>query len=206
MHAVFKEMHRVCLRDWRASDVDSYTELVSDPDVMKYIGNGGVRDEVSARREIEGFQREIEEKGWSRWAVSLGLEGPMMGYVGFSQKSDGIDLGLRFLSQYWNAPYPYISTYLALEYAFETLGFEKVYAMNHVEHSHALAFTKRLISTPSTLVENEFGKFNYFSITKENYLSEDVRRNKDKAEYYCRRFRRSGVAEPCVRYAEAAVC
>lgn len=191
METIFKEMHQICVRDWRENDIPFYAELVNDERVMKFIGNGKTRDEKTAALEIGRFKDEIRNQGWSRWAVSFGVDGPMLGYVGFAQKEDGIDFGLRFLYQHWNSPYPYVASCLALEYGFENVGFEKIYAMNHVDHSHALGFTQRFIDLPPRTVSNELGVFNVFDITRENYLGKEIEKNRRRAESYCRRVPRS---------------
>lgn len=190
LNTIFKELHRVCVRDWRDSDIPLYAQLVRDPRVMKYIGNGMVRDENAAEQEVRRFRQEIKDQGWSRWAVSYGVDGPLMGYVGFSKKEDGVDFGLRFLYQHWNAPYPYIASCLALEYGFENVGFDSIYAMNHVDHTHAFGFTKRIISITPRLMKNEFGAFNVFDIPRDYYLSKEIHKNREKSEIYCRRINR----------------
>lgn len=187
METVFKEMHKVCIRDWRESDIPAYADLVGDSRVMKFIGNGNIRDQTMAAQEIARFKSEIRQQGWSRWAVSLNADGPMLGYVGFCQKADGIDIGLRFLHQYWNTPYPYVSTCLALEYGFEDIGFKSVYAMNHVDHRHAFGFTRKILNLEPRKVSTELGLFNVFDIQQDYYLNEQRECNRRKAEMYCRR-------------------
>lgn len=191
METIFKELHQICVRDWRDSDIPAYADLVRDERVMKFIGNGKTRDESAAAMEIGRFRREIKDQGWSRWAVSLGVDGPMLGYVGFSRKEDGIDFGLRFLFEHWNSPYPYVASCLALEYGFENVGFDSIYAMNHVDHSHAFGFTQRFISLQPRTVSNEFGVFNVFDIPREYYLNQEMEKNRKRAEAYCRRVPRS---------------
>ena len=83
MNKVFKEFNHVCIRSWSSADVFGYADIVGDPSVMRYIGNGDIRDFDAATKEVERFQSEIDRQGWSRWAVSIGEDGPLIGYAGF---------------------------------------------------------------------------------------------------------------------------
>ena len=62
--------------------------------------------------------------------------------------------------------------------------------MNHIDHTHALGFTKRLTKIQPRIIENDFGLFNVFDVSRKHYLEEEIERNREKAEAYCRRLKR----------------
>ncbi|WP_405189655.1 GNAT family N-acetyltransferase [Streptomyces anulatus] len=60
------ETPRLVLRRWRADDVVPMAAFNSDPKVMRWIGDGSVRDEQQTRREVEATEREWDRQGpWS---------------------------------------------------------------------------------------------------------------------------------------------
>lgn len=178
MNLVLREFNGICIRRWKTTDAFGYAELVSDPHVMKYIGSGKTRDATTAAREIENFQNEIAMQGWSRFAVSMGVEGPLIGYTGFSRKDYGIDFGMRFLRPYWGDPSTYISSCLALEYAFTEIGLPSVCAITNVNHIRCLSYLKKLFSTDPVECEMDSILYKVFSITQEHYLTTEWQKNR----------------------------
>ena len=196
MTKVFHSFCDVCLRDWEPNDVEKYAELVGDPQVMKFIGNGATRDLTTAGIEIERFRQEIATRGWSRWAVSKGPNGPLMGYVGYAEKADGIDLGIRFLRQYWGSPYPYISGCLALEYGFEKICFEQMYCVNDVNNKLAVKLVDRIARIAPFQVETPQGLYNRYEMTRETYYEKGIHTlNRIDMERLVSRMTRSNKAE-----------
>lgn len=188
---IFKKYNNLCLRAWKEEDVDQYAELVGDPTVMKYISNGVPRNTETARREIEQFSNEILEQGWSRWAVSIGEDGPFIGYAGFSTKPYGIDFGMRFQPQYWGNPYTYISCCLALEYGFEEIMLPEIRTITNINHHRGLSFMRKLFSAAPT--ESTIGgdEFKMYIIRRQEYLENDYEQNRRKMLTYERRFKES---------------
>lgn len=178
MTNVFREFEQVCIRNWQDQDVAEYAHLVGDPAVMRYIGNGDVRDYTAAVCEVERFQEEIARQGWSRWAVSIGGDGPLIGYAGFSEKPYGIDFGMRFHRDYWGDPSTYISCCLALEYGFEEAGLKQICTITDVKHERGLSFMKKLFSSDPVETSLAFGQFKMYTVAKEQYLENDKENNR----------------------------
>lgn len=179
MNFVFKGFNGICIRSWKETDALGYAELVNDPSVMRYIGNGNTRDANTAAKEIRNFQDEIDTQGWSRFAVSIGAEGPLIGYTGFSRKNYGIDFGMRFLRSYWGDPSTYISSCLALEYGFKEMGFPNIYAITNVNHIRCVSYLKKLFSVAPVNGEIDSITYTIFSITQEQYLKEEMQKHRN---------------------------
>lgn len=179
MNLVLKEFNGICIRGWKETDAFGYAELVNDPHVMKYIGNGKTRDASTAAKEIKNFQNEMDTQGWSRFAVSRGANGPLIGYTGFSATDYGIDFGMRFLRPYWGDPSTYISSCLALEYAFSEVGFSSISAITNVQHARCISYLKKIFSIAPVDSEINSAMHKVFSISKEQYLTKDMQKNRD---------------------------
>lgn len=172
MRKSFNHLHNVYIRSWDDQDVEGYTELLSDPEAMKFISAGSTRDRAAAINEISTFKKEIAEQNWSRWAVSIGLDGPFIGYAGFSKKEHGINFGNRFLKKYWGTPYPFIAIHLALEYGFLHVGFDRIYTLTNVNHHRALEMNKAFLHMPELtgeVMETAFGPHTKIDLTCERF-------------------------------------
>lgn len=175
---ILRKFQSLCVRTWKEDDINQYAELVGDPTVMKYISNGVPRDTETARREIEVFSKEILEQGWSRLAVSIGEEGPLIGYAGFSRKPYGIDFGMRFLPEYWGNPYTYISCCLALEYGFEEIQFPEIRTITNKNHQRGLSFMRKLFSSTPADICIGSDEFKMYIIKREEYMQNEYLKNR----------------------------
>lgn len=173
MRKTINQFHNVHLRTWDSSDIEGYTRLLSDPETMKYISAGTIRDRHAATKEIYTFQQEISDRGWSRWAVSLGANAPFIGYSGFSEQEYGINFGARYLNEYWGTPYPMTANCLALEHGFKKLNFEKIYLRVNINHKHALnnitTFLQQKKPT-GTIVNTPFGPHLKIIVTHKKFM------------------------------------
>lgn len=193
MRKSVSHLYNVHIRTWDDSDIDGYSELLGDEQTMKYISAGLTRDRTAAASEIALFQQEIVEQNWSRWAVSLGLNSPFIGYAGFSKKQYGINFGNRFLKNYWGTPYPFTAIHLALEYGFKHLGFDQIYTLTNVEHHRALEMNRAFLHLPQitgTVMETPFGPHLKVDLTRERFM-EICPLNRARIERFSRRLTRT---------------
>ena len=61
------ETDRLILRQWKSEDYQSYADLCSDPDVMRYFLAPLSRQESNKQAAI--IQNLISERGWVFWAA-----------------------------------------------------------------------------------------------------------------------------------------
>ncbi|MFE7708373.1 GNAT family N-acetyltransferase [Streptomyces sp. NPDC057486] len=69
------ETPRLLLRRWREEDVVPLTAVNADPEVMRWIGDGGVRNEQQNRGGIEAMERDWEAQGFGLFAVHASMRG-----------------------------------------------------------------------------------------------------------------------------------
>ena len=58
---------RLRLRQWTLQDREPFAAMNADPEVMKYFASVETRE--GSFRTIDIWQSELEERGWSNWAV-----------------------------------------------------------------------------------------------------------------------------------------
>ena len=66
---------RLILREWSKDDVESYSEIVSDPDVMQYIGDGQPRTREHAESFVAEMMAPQWARGWMRFTVEHAASG-----------------------------------------------------------------------------------------------------------------------------------
>jgi ribosomal-protein-alanine N-acetyltransferase len=76
------ETPRLRLRRLVLADLDALAAMFADPEVMPYIGKGGVLDRDAARRTIEHQIQQYETLGYGEWATDLRETGEMVGLCG----------------------------------------------------------------------------------------------------------------------------
>ncbi|MFF3327310.1 GNAT family N-acetyltransferase [Streptomyces sp. NPDC002889] len=80
------ETPRSILRCWREEDAAPLAAVNADPEVMRWIGDGNVRDEQQTRSGIEAMEREWEAQGFGLFDVEIGSTGELAGFTGLSTR------------------------------------------------------------------------------------------------------------------------
>jgi len=73
---------RLLLRRWRASDLDAYAEIIGDPEVSRYLGDGLPVDRNGAWRQLALYLGHLALRGYSHWAIELLESGEFIGRAG----------------------------------------------------------------------------------------------------------------------------
>jgi RimJ/RimL family protein N-acetyltransferase len=76
------ETPRLVLRELEPTDEDALAAMFSDPEVMRWIGTGGVRTREDARGVIARERARYAERGWGEWATCLRDTGETIGLCG----------------------------------------------------------------------------------------------------------------------------
>jgi RimJ/RimL family protein N-acetyltransferase len=79
---VILETERLRLRELTAADEDALAAMFADPEVMRWIGRGGVRTREDARRVLEREFAKYAQDGYGEWAVTLRDDDEMIGLCG----------------------------------------------------------------------------------------------------------------------------
>lgn len=79
---------RLVLRRLAPADAGDFAALHADPEVMRFIGAGGVLTRDRAQRSIERQQTEYRERGFGQWATVDRETGDMVGLCGLIRWPD----------------------------------------------------------------------------------------------------------------------
>ena len=130
MSKIILETERLRLREWEEADADGLFPIVSDPEVMRYIGDGKPWDAERARGWIVRLGESYRTRGYSRWAVVEREGRRVVGSCGFAPLpwSGEIDFGYMLRRDCWGRGYATEVGRPALALGFERLGFAEVVA------------------------------------------------------------------------------
>ncbi|MBO6517737.1 MAG: GNAT family N-acetyltransferase [Bacteroidia bacterium] len=165
------ETKRLLIRSFALTDVDSYAELVSDPEVMRFIGNGEPQSQMEAKNYVEECMTSFNELGWSRYAVTLKDTDEFIGFCGFKKYRGEIDLGWRYHKKYWGKGFGSEAAEAVLEYGFTHLHFPKIVCIVYTENIASIRIIEKLnmqLETQTTL--NGFDALQYFLTNPTNTL------------------------------------
>jgi len=164
------------MRPFEETDAEDLFLLDSNSEVMKYVG-GVVSTEIEQSRQvIEFIQKQYKENGVGRLAVIEKSSNILIGWSGLKYLTKEIngmknvyELGYRFLPEYWGKGYATETAIAALNYAFNEIKTDIVYAMAVTENVGSNRVLQKLgFEELGTFLDN--GDLCYwYKLEKENY-------------------------------------
>jgi RimJ/RimL family protein N-acetyltransferase len=165
------ETARVYLRPFTFDDLDAFSVIGSDPDVMRYIGAGKPlsREETQAR--LSGIIEHRKKHGFGVWAAVDRSNGALMGYCGlqFLDNTSEVEVGYRLARRFWGMGLASEAARASLRYGFGELGLDRIVA---VVQPGNIASQRVLEKIGLTYVKNARfynSEVKYYAITREEY-------------------------------------
>jgi len=140
------ETARLILREMQPSDAEAMLRLHSNPLVQEYTGDPTINT-------LEGIQNKIEEKtneyrdyGYGRWVTILKEGKQFVGWAGLSYlpEFDEVDLGYRFLPEFWGKGLATEVSRAILKYGFNELQLERIIAMAMKENKASIRVMQKV--------------------------------------------------------------
>ena len=173
---IFAEKERLILREILPSDIEGLFELDSDPEVHRYLGNKPITDKAQIVDVINFIRQQYHDNGIGRWAIIDKKSNDFIGWTGLKFVTDLInnhknyyDLGYRLIRKYWGQGIAAETAIASLDYAFNTLKVEEVYAAASCQN---IGSNKILQKVGLSLIETfyyEDIECNWYKIDKNDY-------------------------------------
>ncbi|WP_141631384.1 GNAT family N-acetyltransferase [Mobilicoccus pelagius] len=144
------ETMRLTLRRWREDDVAPMSEIDADPEVMRWIGDGSVRDLAQTREDVARWERGWDEHGFGLFAVEERASGDLLGFTGLSvprflpEILPAVEIGWRLARRSWGQGLATEAARAVLSFAFEDRGLDRVVSVAHVENEASLRVMRRI--------------------------------------------------------------
>jgi RimJ/RimL family protein N-acetyltransferase len=115
---------RLLLRGFKPSDLDAYAEMMTDPEVTRYIGDGKAVARGDAWRQMALFTGHWVLRGFGIWAVEEQATGTLLGRIGFWEPEGwpGFELAYTLGRPFWGKGFATEGARAALTYGRDTLG------------------------------------------------------------------------------------
>lgn len=139
---------RLRLRQWQDGDKEVFAQLNADPEVMRYFPGTQTREQSD--RSIAVWAAELEERGWSNWAVEQVSDGSFIGFVGLSVPRRAlpfmpcVEIGYRLAKEYWGKGFATEAGREALRFGFEELQLPEVVSFTAKLNLPSQAVMRRL--------------------------------------------------------------
>lgn len=173
---VFLETERLTLREILPSDVNGLFELDSDPEVHRYLGKNPVTNKAQVIEVVEFIRQQYIDNGIGRWAIVDKKTNEFIGWTGFKFVTDltnnhqnYYDLGYRLIRKYWGQGIATETAVASLDYAFNKLNADKVYAMADVENDGSNRILSKVGLKFIETFDLEGIKHNWYKIDKNDY-------------------------------------
>ena len=139
---------RVLLRPWRDEDIEPWAEMNADPRVMEHFPSVLSREE--AEESAARIRSHVDEEGWGLWALEVPGVHDFAGFVGLAVPTfdapfqPGVEVGWRLPVAAWGRGYASEGARLALDRAFDSLGWAEVLSFTAVGNARSRAVMERL--------------------------------------------------------------
>ncbi|GAB5417170.1 MAG: GNAT family N-acetyltransferase [Crocinitomicaceae bacterium] len=144
MRKLITETPRLYIRNWLQEDIAPYAEIIGDPDVMRFIGDGKPKPPEEAIRAVEKYNGQIEAQGWTRFAVALKDTDHIIGFCGFDVYQEQLDFGWRLAKDQWGKGYATEAARAVLELGIHQFSFDKIVCHAFTENIGSINVIEKL--------------------------------------------------------------
>lgn len=140
------ETPRLYLREFTIDDAQLLIDLNNNPNVIRYTGDGPVKDLEEAKRILTDIIFPQYKNKLGRWAVHLKSNDEFIGWCGlkFIEENNEIDLGYRFFENNWGKGYASESAKAALDYGVNILKLKNIIARAAKDNVASINVLKKL--------------------------------------------------------------
>ena len=177
---------RLRLRQWEVRDREPFAAMNADLDVMRYFASVGTHE--SSNRTVDVWQSEIEERGWSNWAVEHTESGMFIGFVGLSVPRRAlpfmprVEIGWRLAKEHWGKGFATEAAKGVLRVGFERLDLNEIVSFTSLVNQPSRAVMKRIgminsgedFDHPALPEGSELRRHCLYKISREHWRNNDA--------------------------------
>lgn len=140
------ETERLLLRKVNLDDKEDMFRLHSNSDVQKYTGEPLVTSVEEMEQAIRSKIKDDEKYGYGRWVTFLKSDIQFVGWAGlkYLPEFDEIDLGYRFLPEYWGMGIATEASQAILKYGFDKLQLKRIIAIAVKENKASIKVMEKI--------------------------------------------------------------
>lgn len=164
------QTERLILRRFTLADLDALSSVNSDPDVMRYIGDGKPQSQDQTRARLDAILSHWEQHDFGLWAVVYRRAPAVIGFCGlqFLDGTTEVEVGYRLAKAFWGMGLATEAARASLEYGFGEMCLDRIVAVTHPDN---LA-SQRVLAKIGLRYEKDARYYNtdvkYFAIKRED--------------------------------------
>jgi RimJ/RimL family protein N-acetyltransferase len=170
---------RLILRGWRDDDLDPLAAMNADPEVMRYIGDGSVRDREQSAAGLVQVERDWEERGYGLFAVEVKETGQLAGWVALAEPAflpevlPAVEIGWRLGRAFWGAGIATEAARVVLRFGFEDRGLMRIISIRHPDNRASGRVMEKLglRFDRKTVVPAHGQPVEVYALTRDEYLA-----------------------------------
>jgi ribosomal-protein-alanine N-acetyltransferase len=149
------ETERLLLREFVEDDAEAFHAFNSDPEVMRHTGEAPWESVAQARQMIRNYP-DYRRHGYGRWAVVFKPDDRVVGFNGlkYLDDLDEVDLGYRFLPEYWGRGIATESSLAVVRHGFETLELARIIGLVLPENPGSIRVLEKVGMRYDAMVEH----------------------------------------------------
>ncbi len=140
------ETDRLLFREFVLDDVEDFFRMVSDPDVIRYTGDGGKTLEEARKGLEERLFQDYWNYGYGRWAAIYKPTGTVIGFAGLKYLDDvgEVDLGYRFFKEHWSKGLATEAAKAVLNYGFDSLRLPRIIGIADIQNKASIRVLEKV--------------------------------------------------------------
>jgi RimJ/RimL family protein N-acetyltransferase len=141
---------RLDLRGWRDDDLDGLAAMNADPEVMRYIMDGSVKDRRESADSLRKMRGAWDARGFGLFAVEVRGTGAFIGWAGLAvpdflpEVLPAVEIGWRLAREAWGHGYATEAAAAALRFGFDEAGLDRVISIRHVDNARSRRVMEKL--------------------------------------------------------------
>lgn len=143
------QTERLTLRVFKEADLETYYEMMADPDVTQYLFPGTPMSRLEAWRSIAGMAGHWVLRGHGQWALEERESGEFVGRCGIIEPEGWPDkeVGWVLHKKAWGKGYATEAARASLEYAFNVMRLDRVISLIQPGNQASVAVAERIGET-----------------------------------------------------------
>jgi RimJ/RimL family protein N-acetyltransferase len=138
------ETERLLLRIFRPDDLDDLARLFSDPEVLRYVGDGKPASREEAGRALQSIIKHWQTHGFGRWAVFDKRTKKFAGFGGLRSLFGTPEVVYHLAKANWGKGFATELARAALRFGFEVRGFDRIVAIAKPENVASIRVMDKL--------------------------------------------------------------
>lgn len=147
---------RLALRALTVKDAAAFFALNSNPQVMRFTGEPPLTSLEEAREAIARYP-DFETVGYGRWGCVLKSEQRVIGFCGlkYLAELDAVDVGYRFLPEYWGRGLATEACRASLQFGFDVLRLDRIIGLVLPDNAASIRVLEKVGMRRDGVVEYE---------------------------------------------------